>query len=247
MDGEKQLGEFKITQEERDKALIDALEIKNTLLIQIALSIGANPLKGGGKLLVYASEQGNLELLKQLIPTINLNNEVNQKYLEEATIKATQKSHKEILKTMFPDALPAAINAAVKNDLYEMAIWILSQGAVMHIDDECVKRHLQTLNQILCNYSEVRIKVEKKALFATLSMYNSSEVLDMLLNAVKREEPEHFNKWLLLLAEECVETDRVDCMKVIVKHGANVKGISTRYCQNGDMRKFMEEHGAYMW
>lgn len=247
MDGLKKLSELKTTQEERNKALTDALEIKNPLLIQIALAMGANPLEGGGKLLVYASEQGNLGLVKKLVPTIDLGSDAGKKYIEEATIKATLRGHKEIIKEMFPDALPVAMKAAVDNELFEMTTWLLSKGAVLRIDKECVKCHFGTLKNLLCSNSKVRTDIEESALSEVLSIDNSSEVLKMLLNTVKRDEPEHFNKWLISLAEECVETDRIDCMEVILQFGVNIKGVSTRYCQSGVMREFMRANGAHIW
>lgn len=247
MDWLKQFSGPEITQEDRNKVLRDALEIKTPLLIQIALAIGADPLEGGGKLLVYASEQGDVLLAKKLIPAVVAGSDADKKYLEEATIKATQRGYKEILKDMFPDTLPVAMKAAVDDDLYEMATWLLNQGAVLHIDRECIRKHIDMVKYLLSSNSDVMTNIEKAALFEIISIENSSETLEMLLNAVKREKTEDFDKLLVYLAEECVETDRVDCMKVIIRFGVDIKGISTRYCQAGAMRKFMEDNGAHMW
>ena len=245
----KQLAGIEATQEERDKALTDALETQNSLLVRIALAMGANPTVGGGKLLVYASEQGNLDLVKALIPTINPDSEEGKKYLEEATTEATKNFFLPILVEIFaaaPSTVTVAMDAAIENNRQGTATWLLRRGAVLHIDRECIKLHFKMVKNLLSGNVEVKTNIEEAALLETISMENGAEVLEMLLKALRRDAPENFDRWLVPLAEECGENGRIDCMEVIIKSGVKMERVSTRYCRNEAMREFMGAHGAYL-
>lgn len=244
-----QLDKIEATREEVDKALTDALETRNSLLVRIALAMGANPTVGGGKLLVYASEQSNLALAQKLIPTIDLTSEEERNYFEEATTKATQSGCTQILEEIFPAApytMSVAMKVAVGNNMQEMAAWLLSKGAVLHIDRECIKLHLEMVKKLLSSNFEVKTNIEEEALLEIISMETGAEVLEMLLGALRRDAPENFERWLVPLAEECGEIGKIDYMKVIKEFGVYMRSVSTRYFTSKEMREFMRANGAYV-
>lgn len=243
------IAKLKIKKKELDQALTDALKTRNSLLVQIVLAMGANPIKGGGQLLVFASEQNDLELAKMLIPIINPVSEEGKKYFREATIQATKRAYVPVLQEIFtavPDTMEVAIETAVDNNLIVMVAYMLTCGATLHINRECIKKHQKMLEEILKNDVECRTNIEYEAFDEVISQNDASELLELLLESLKRNNVSNFNKWLVSIAEECVETSRVDYMKIIVKFGLDIKKVSTRYCCDGEMREFMRANGAYV-
>lgn len=244
-----QLAKIEATREELDKALTDALETQNPLLVRIALAMGADPLKGGGPLLAYASHQGDLDLTKKLIPTINPSKDADKKYLEEATVNAAKRGHQQILEEIFwisPATLPVAMKAALESDQPQMAEWLLSKGAVLHVDRECIKHHFEMVKHLLSSNSKVNTCIEKEALLEVVYMENGAEGLEMLLDALKKETPSNLEKWLVPIAEKSGESGRLECLKVTMKFGVDMRSVSTRYCTNKEIRAFMKANGSYV-
>lgn len=201
-------------QEERNKVLKDALATKNPLLIEFALSIGADPKEGGKTLLEYEVQQGNLEMVKKLVPTIKAG-------------KTT------------------AMWMAIQNDQIEIGEWLLKENTVMHISRDNTDKHMHTIVKLLKQMPEAKAKIEYGALLKTLFFDDGAESLRTLLETLKRNESKSvFEKMLVELADDTVDTSRVDCMEVMVQFGLNVAYVNTKYCQSKEMRKFMKEHGA---
>ena len=201
-------------QKERNEVLLEALQTQKTLLIEFALAIGAEPRKGGEKMLEYAIKQGNLALVKEMVPYINNG-------------KAT------------------AMCMAINNNQIEIGTWLSEEGASLLIDQWEMRKHHQTITHILSNNPEARTEIKYGALLhAAVSMDDEPETLTMLLDSMKKNTPEVLDEWIVKLAEDTVDTDRVKCMEVMVKFGLDVRYVNTKYCQNENMRKFLKDNGA---
>lgn len=239
-----------IPQQERNQALIDALETQNPILIKFALEIGADPIEGGGELLVYASEQGDVELARKLLTTINLTE--NENYLKEAATQAAKANHREILETLFAfekkSIIDDAVCAAVINNQVTMAIWLLGEGATIHITQDLIKESIDTIKQVLNLIPEVKSNIEYGALFQMIYTKNSAEILGLLLKALKKNKsPEKYTQMLVELGEDAVETERIDCIQVMMQHGLNLAYVRTKYCYSQKMREFLKANGAIMF
>jgi hypothetical protein len=239
-----------IPQQERNQALIDALETQNPILIEFALEIGADPIEGGGELLVYASQKGDVELTKKLLTGINLIQ--NEDYLKEAATQAAGANHREILETLFAfekkSIIDDAVCAAVINNQVTMAIWLLEEGATIHITQDSIKEHIDTINQVLTQIPEVKANIEYGALFQMIYTKDSAEILESLLKALKKNtSPEKYTQMLVELGEDAVETERIDCIQVMMRHGLNLAYVRTKYCYNQKMREFLKANGAIMF
>ncbi len=213
----KQLSELKIPQdpEKRNEALEDALETCNPLLIEFALAIGADPVTGGECLLEYAVGQGKLELVKKLVP--------------ETAEGAT-----------------AAMNLATSSYheiKIELASWLLSQGAVMRIDRQCIVYHADTVKSLLTANPNLKASIEYEALECTVNLKDgAAELLEMLLDYIKRNSHENFDKWLEKLADYTVDTDRVDCMETMRRYGLDLKRVNTKWYSQS-MKEYLAKHG----
>lgn len=202
-------------QKERNKVLLEALKTQKPLLIEFALAIGAEPQKGGEEMLEYAIKQGNLALVKEL-----------SEYFKNGE-KAT------------------AMSIAIDNDQTEIGTWLAEEGACMLIGQKRMERHMKTIIHILSNNPEAKAQISYGAiLHAAISMDNGQQVLTTLLDSMKKNTPEVLDEWIVKLAEDTVDTDRVECMEVMVKFGLDVRYVNTKYCQNENMRKFLKENGA---
>ena len=201
-------------QEERNKVLTDALQTQNSLLIEFALAIGAEPQKAGEAMLEYAIKQGNLALVRKL--------------------------------PYFPDGdKTKAMCMAIDNDQIKIGTWLSKEGATMIIGQDRIRKHEQTITRILSNNPEVRTMIHYGTiLHAAVSMKDGHKVLEMLFDSMKKHSPGFLANWLVKLADDTVDTDRVECMEVMVQFGLDVAYVNTKYCQNEKMREFLKKHGA---
>ena len=213
----EQLGKLKIPQqqEERNKVLLDALKTQNPLLIEFALAIGAEPQKGGDEMLEYAIKQGNLAVVKKLL----LNSEQDEK--------------------------TTAMNMAIDNNQIEIGTWLSKEGIWMIINQERIRKHYQTIMRILSNNPEAKAEIKYGALLhAAIVLQDGHQTLEILFKTMKKHTPGALSAWLEKLADDTVDTDRVECMEVMVKYGLNVRYVNTKYCEYENMRKFLKENGA---
>lgn len=210
----EQLRELEIPQDEevRNRILDDALKTSNPILIQFALAIGADWRIGGERLLAYAIQQGELQLLQKLVSRL-------------------------------ADGLSIAIKLAIFYDQSEIANWLSKEGAVIHIDRECIENHSDTVRKLLNSNKQAKNQMQYEALEAAVCLKNgASEVLEELLDCLKRNGYEEFDKWLVNLADYTVDTERVDCMEIMRKYGLDLEYVNTKY-HTQIMRKYLEENG----
>lgn len=244
------ISEFKFKRKELDQALVDALKVRNSILIHLVLGIGANPIKGGGPLLVYACEQNDLELVKKLIPTISQESEENRKYFKEAASQAIKNACcLQIIEEIFvaaPYTKEIAIKTAVDNNMIVMAACTLNYGATLHIDCKNIELHQTMIKELLESKMVKKIKIDYEALYKVISMDDASEVLELLLGILQKENPRDFDDLITNLAEECAEIGKVEYIKIIMKFGLDAKKVRTRYCRNKEMLELLKANGAYV-
>ena len=210
----EQLKELEIPnkQEVRNKILDDALKTENPILIQFALAIGADWTTGGERLLVYAVQQGKIELVQKLVPTIS----------NGATI---------------------AMEVAVAHDQIEIANWLMGEGAIIQIDRKCIEKHSNTVRKLLNSNRQARANIQYEALEGAVCLKNNAaEMLETLLEFLKRSSHKEFAKWLVNLADYTVDTECVECMEVMRKQGLDLAYVNTKY-HTQVMRKYLEENG----
>lgn len=210
----EQISKIEIPQEqqERDRILSAALQTENLTLINFALAIGANELKGGEKLLKYAVQKGELDRVQRLIPTIT----------SGATL---------------------AMEYAVAYDKVQIANWLFEQGVLMKVDSRCIRKHYATVINLLQHNPNANADIQYYALEATIYLKeNAAEVLDTLLSYMKRKGTSNFDKIVESVADYAVDTDAVDCMEVMRKHGLDLKSVNTKYYTKS-MKKYLEGFG----
>lgn len=186
-------------QKEKDRILADALQTENLTLINFALAIGANELKGSEKLLKYAIQKEDLEMTQRLIPTIT-------------------------------EGEALAMEYAVAHDKVQIANWLFEQGVVMKIDRACIKKHFATVRYLLQHNPNANAEVQYQALETIICLKeNAAEVLETVLSYMERKGTSNFSKLLEKLADYTVDTDAVDCMEILRKHGLDLRSVNTKY------------------
>ncbi len=216
MDFKEQMDEILFPRAERNEALKDALKTGNALLIDLALAIGASPLIGGKeegeKLLIHAVKSGNLELVKKLVLVRHM-------------------------------GTASAMKAAVSNAQVEIAIWLLSQGAVMQIDRYSIVKNPAAVVELLA-IPGVNAKIEYEALEAVITPKSGKPelLLRAMLQFLTEKSCKDLFKWMVNLADYLVDTDHVECFKVMMEFGLDLKYVNTKYC-SAATKNFLEEHG----
>lgn len=160
---------------------------------------------------------------------------------------AVKQGNLELTQKLVPyieDGKSIAMKMAIVNDQIEIATWLSNEGTVMNIGQKSMQEHSQTVRHLLTQKPEAKTNIYYGALLQTIFFSDGAELLTMILNSMKKNSPEAIRDSLIKLADDTVDTDRVECMGVMVKFGLDVRYVNTKYCQNEKMRKFLKENGA---
>lgn len=208
-----------------------------------------------GKLKIPIRQEGRNQVLKDALATRNplliefalsLDAEIavgGEELLEYAILQGDLQLAQKLIPSIEGGAFKA-MNMAIDNDNLQIATWLANQGTYIKINQLRLKEHLQTIMHLLTVNPNAKTEITYGALLETIFHKEGEKVLTMLLESMQKNTPGALRAWLIKLADDTVDTDRVDCMEVMVKFGLDVAYVNTKYCHTEKMRKFLKENGG---